>query len=261
MLFAEKLLSSFMLPPGIFIMVMLFLSIWVLRQQKHQVIGGGILLIALIMYVTSIPIFACYINNALSHTYQRQLPPKDVQSAAVVLAGGVSEDENGRPFQPSITTMERLYAAVKLSKEHPSCKFLIMSGCDTYNESIMPVAVVMRNAAKTMDCRAEIVVEDKSRNTDENLKYSAEIVRELGIKHVLIVTSNLHIKRAMDFAYQYMPDGVKLYAYPSGGSEKQDAKLTPEMFLPDVNELSMSCVGIKELIGSVIARLTSWTGE
>ncbi len=115
----------------------------------------------------------------------------------------------------------------------------------------------MNDAAETMDCRAKIILEDKSRNTDENLKYSAEIVKRLGVKHVVIVTSNSHIKRAMDFAYQYMPNDVKLYAYPSGGYEKQDVKLTPEMFLPDVPALSKSCVTIKELIGGVVAKLTS----
>ena len=257
MVFFEKLICSLALPPGFFILTMLLLSTWTFSKHKHKFIGMVILFTAVAMYITGIPIFALYLNNVVDHTYQRQLPPNNVESAAIVLAGGVSEDENGRPFQPSITTMERLYAAVKLSKEHTSCKFLIMSGCDAYDESVVPVAVVMRDAAKTMDCRADIIIEDKSRNTDENLKYSAEIVKKLGVKHVVIVTSNSHIKRAMDFAYQYMPDDVKLYAYPSGGYENREIKLAPEMFLPDVQALSESCVAIKELIGGVVAKLMS----
>lgn len=255
MQFIKELLSSLVLPPGFFILTMLLLSVWAIRKQKHKVIGMVILFIAVIMYITSIPIFAFYLNDILDHTYQRSVPPDNVKSAAVVLAGGVSEDENGHPFQPSISTMERLYAAVKLSKEHPSCKFLIMSGCDAYDESVIPVAVVMRDAARTMDCRADVIIEDKSRNTDENLKYSSEIVRELGIKHVVIVTSNSHVKRAMDFAYQYMPDDVKLYAYPSGGCTAK-IKLSAEIFLPNVKALSASCIGIKELIGGVVAILS-----
>lgn len=153
--------------------------------------------------------------------------------------------------------MERLYAAVKLSKEHPSCKFLIMSGGDSYDESVVPVAVVMRDAAKMMDCRADIIIEDKSRNTDENLKYSAEIVKKLGVKHVVVVTSSIYIKRAMDFAFQYMLGDVKLYAYPSSGYEKREVKLALEMFLPNVQALNASCVGIKELIGGLLAHLIS----
>ena len=131
-----------------------------------------------------------------------------------------------------------------------------MSGGDTYERHLVSVAEIMRDAAETMGCRAKIILEDKSRNTDENLKYSAEIVKKLGVKHVVIVTSNSHIKRAMDFAYQYMPDNVKLYAYPSGGYENCEIKLTLGMFLPDVHALNTSCVAIKELIGGVVAKLT-----
>lgn len=165
-------------------------------------------LLALSMYITSIPVFVISINNFIDHAYQHQTPPKGAKAAVIVLAGGWSTDENGVPFQPSISTMERLYAAVKLSKELPSCKFLIMSGgYDIYSESTVSVASIMQDAAKTMDCRAEIILEDKSRNTDENLKYSAEIIKQLGVKHVVIVTSNSHMERAMNFAQQYISKG------------------------------------------------------
>ena len=254
--FLGTLVSSLALPPGIFILIMLLLSACAFHKQKHRFIGMVILFIAMTMYITSVPVFAFYLNNILGHTYQRQIPPNNVESAAVVLAGGVSEDENGQPFQPSIATMERLYAAVKLSKEHPSCKFLIMSGCDAYDESVVPVASVMQDAAKIMDCRAKIILEDKSRNTDENLKYSAEIVKKLCVKHVVIVTSNSHIERAMNFARKYMPADINVYAYPSGGYWPK-RELTYEDFLPDVRALAASCVGIKELIGNVVAKLSA----
>ena len=77
-----------------------------------------------------------------------------------------------------------------------------------------------------MDCHAQIILEDKSRNTDENLKYSAEIIKQLGVKHVVIVTSNSHMERSMNFARQYIPKDIKVYAYPSGGYRpKKEMKL------------------------------------
>ena len=113
----------------------------------------------------------------------------------------------------------------------------------------------MQDAAKTMDCRAEIILEDKSRNTDENLKYSAEIIKQLGVKHVVIVTSNSHMERAMNFAQQYIPDDIKIYAYPSGGYLPK-MEMTLEAFLPDVGALSISRSAIKELIGNIVAKLS-----
>ena len=249
-------MEAFIVFLNIFISAILLLAVYIIHKLSHKLLGILLTLLALSMYITSIPIFAVSINNVLDHAYQHQTPPKGVKAAVIVLAGGWSTDENGVPFQPSISTMERLYAAIKLSKELPSCKFMIMSGgYDIYSDHTVSVASIMQDAAKTMDCRAEIILEDKSRNTDENLKYSAEIIKKLGVKHVVIVTSNSHIKRAMDFAYQYMPEDVKLYAYPSGGYENCDIKLTPEMFLPDVLALSESCIAIKELIGGVVVKL------
>lgn len=104
----------------------------------------------------------------------------------------------------------------------------------------------MKRAAQVMGCRAQIILEDKSRNTDENLKYCAEIVERLGIHHVVVVTNNSHIKRSMDFAYQYMPSDVKIYAYPSGGAARKEIDVTPEMFMPSVKALRASSIGIKE---------------
>lgn len=242
---------------SIFIIVILLLSVGIIRKPSHKLLGTLLILLALSMYITSIPIFAVSINNVIDRAYQHQTPATGVEAAVIVLAGGWSTDENGIPFQPSIATMERLYAAIKLSKEIPSCKFLIMSGgYDIYSEPTVSVASIMQDAAKTMDCRAEIILEDKSRNTDENLKYSAEIIKQLGVKHVVIVTSNSHMERAMNFAQQYIPEDIKVYAYPSGGYQPEMG-MTLKAFIPGVRALSTSCNAIKELVGNIVAKLMS----
>lgn len=251
------MIEALVVPPGLFIIIILALGLLTILKFKLKFLGAALFLLAVLMYVTSIPIFAICVNNSIDHVYQCQVPPRNAKFAVVILAGGWSTDENGVPFQPSIPTMERLYAAIKLSKELPSCKFLIMSGgYDIYSEPTVSVASIMQDAAKTMDCRAEIILEDRSRNTDENLKYSAEIIKQLGVKHVVIVTSNSHMERAMNFARQYIPEDIKIYAYPSGGY-KPKIELTLEAFLPDVRALSASCVAIKELIGNTVAKLSS----
>lgn len=247
----------FIMPLSIFIVAILLLAVYIIRKPLHKLLGISLVSLALSMYITSIPIFAVSISNVIDNAYQHQTPPKGVNAAVIVLAGGWSKDENGVPFQPSISTMERLYAAIKLSKEIPSCKSLIMSGgYDIYSEPTVSVASIMQDAAKTMDCRAEIILEDKSRNTDENLKYSAEIIKQLGVKHVVIVTSNSHMERAMNFARQYIPEDIKIYAYPSGGYRPK-MEMTLKAFLPDVRALSTSCGALKELIGNIVAKLSS----
>lgn len=244
-------------PPGCFIVAVLAIAALAWRRPRKPVIAGALCLLAVAMYVMSSPIFAYYVNKPLGASYVKgELPPKNATAAVVVLAGGSSVDEDGHPFQPSAATMERLYAAVKLSKEHPSCQQLIFSGGDVYGKHKITEAEVMKYAAQIMGCRAKIILEDKSRNTNENLEYCAEIVKKLGVKHVVVVTNNFHIDRAMDFARLYMPDNVKLYAYPSGGSKPKEIHITADMLIPSVGSLSVSCVGIKEWVGRAVANMT-----
>lgn len=251
-----KFVGSLVVPPGCFIVAILIIAALAMRKPRKPLIAGALCVLAVAMYVMSSPVFAFFVNNPLEHAYEKpQLPPKGAKAAVVVLAGGSSVDADGKPFQPSAATMERLYAAVKLSKEQPSCTPLIFSGGDVYGRNKITEAAVMKYAAKIMGCRAKIILEDKSRNTDENLKYCAEIVEELGLRHVVVVTNNFHIERAMDFAYQYMPRNVRLYAYPSGGVRQKEIEVTPEMLMPTVGSLSASCVGIKEWIGRAVASL------
>lgn len=251
-----KLAGSLVVPPGCFIVAILIIAALAMRKPRKPILAGALCVLAAAMYVMSSPVFAFYINKPLGTAYEKpQLPPKDAKAAVIVLGGGSSLDENGKPFQPSAAAMERLYAAVKISKEQPWCSRLIFSGGDVYGRHKVSEAAVMKYAAKIMGCRKKIILEDQSRNTDENLKYCAEIVKKLGFKDVVVVTNNFHIERAMDFAHQYMPDNVRLYAYPSGGVRQKEIHVTPEMLMPSVGSLSASCTGIKEWIGMAVASL------
>ena len=201
-----KLAGSLVVPPGCFIVAILIIAALAMRKPRKPFLAGALCVLAAAMYVMSSPVFAFYINKPLGTAYEKpQLPPKDAKAAVIVLGGGSSLDENGKPFQPSAAAMERLYAAVKISKEQPWCSRLIFSGGDVYGRHKVSEAAVMKYAAKIMGCRKKIILEDQSRNTDENLKYCAEIVKKHGFKDVVVVTNNFHIERAMDFAYQYMP--------------------------------------------------------
>ena len=226
-----KFVGSLVVPPGCFIVAILVIAALAMRRPRKPFLAGALCVLAAAMYVMSSPVFAFYINRPLGTAYEKpQLPPKNAKAAVIVLGGGSSLDEDGKPFQPSAAAMERLYAAVKISKEQPWCSRLIFSGGDVYGRYKVSEAAVMKYAAKIMGCRKKIILED-------------------------VVTNNFHIERAMDFAYQYMPRGVRLYAYPSGGVRQKEIEVTPEMLMPSISSLSASCIGIKEWIGMAVASL------
>lgn len=248
----SDIISSIIMPPGLFIIILLILSLHSLKKPRRVILSSLLFLTAIGMYITSIPITTFYLNKWFIDVYKPQVPPDNAQAAVIVLGGGTSNDEDNKPIQPNIATIERLYVAVKLIKEHPSFSYLILSAGDTLQRSGITGAEIMAYAAETMGCKAKIILEPKARNTDENLKYCSEIVKKLGIKNVIIVTNNFHIRRSMDFAYLYMPTDVNIFPYPSGGQQPRNISLPLEAFLPDTRVLRIMQLRIKEIIGLLL---------
>ena len=248
----SDIISSIIMSPGLFIVILLMLSLHALKKPRRIVLSVFMLSLALAIYITSIPLTAFFLNKWFIDVYKPQLPPEDERAAIIVLAAGSSNDENGKPFQPTIRTMERLFVGVKLAKEHPTFSYLILSGGDVMKHNNIKEAEVMSYAAKIMDCKATIILEKESRNTDENLKFCSRIVQKLGIRNVIIVTNNSHIRRSMDFAHLYMPQNVKVYPYPSGGQQPRKITVEPKLLIPNFRALDITRSHIKEIIGLLL---------
>ena len=249
----SDIISLIIMPPGSFIIILLILSLYALKKPRRVILASFLFLTAISLYITSIPVTSFYLNKWFIDAYKPQLPADNAPTAVIVLGGGSSMDETNKPFQPNIATMERLYAGVKLTKEHPSFSYLILSAGDTYQRNSVTGAEIMAYAAETMDCKATIIIEGKSKNTAENLKYSSNIVKNLGVKNIIIVTNNFHIRRAMDFAYLYMPANVNIFPYPSGGQQLRNITLSLQLFIPSTRALIITQLRIKEMIGILLA--------
>ena len=251
----SDIIKSFSTPPGLFIIILLVIAFFALKKPRHLILFVSLSILSLVLYILSIPATTFFLNRWLVDVNTPQLPPENVKAAILVLAAGASNDENGKPIQPAIDTLERLYVGVKIAKEHPHY-ILIFSGGYPYNESSISVAAIMKASAKIMDCKSKMILEEKSRNTDENLKFCAEIVKNLEIKNVIVVTSSYHISRSIDFAYLYMPSDVHIYPYPSGDLSSHKFHFSLNYFLPRMRSMYTTTVRFREIIGVLFAQLS-----
>lgn len=102
-----------------------------------------------------------------------------------------------------------------------------------------------------------IVVEDESRNTEENAIYTERILREKLKKtadakiSVLLVTSVFHLKRAMMIFKKAAPGLVCIPAGTDYGSYDPGFPMRWEMFTPSVGALGANMVLYKELLGVI----------
>jgi len=68
-----------------------------------------------------------------------------------------------------------------------------------------------------------IILEDQSRSTLENAKYSLPLLKKAGAKSIILVTSPVHTRRAKrTFNKVLSKDEIKVYSYPV---QKSDFKL------------------------------------
>ena len=251
-----KLAGSMIVPPGLFIIILLLLAAVAWRKPRRKGLAFSLCLFAFILCVMSTSAGALLITGPLETLYKAKLPPQNADAAILVLAGGSSYDDKGSSVQPGVYAMERVYAAVQLAKERPGHSTLILSGGNVFGANDRSEAAALRDAARAMGWEGKTILEEKSRTTSENMSLSAKIIRQQGLNHVIIVTNAFHIPRAIRLAEKQMPY-IQRYPCPRG-------RLTDPVirglssFLPNSGDLNAACLGIREWIGIMAYKITGF---
>jgi uncharacterized SAM-binding protein YcdF (DUF218 family) len=105
-----------------------------------------------------------------------------------------------------------------------------------------------------------LIREDRSLNTYENAVYSAEILREMDIHRVLLVTSAMHMPRSVGL---FQHQGIEVIPAPTDFKVTQNDRdagwqsVLINLF-PDVSNLNQTTAVIKEYIGILVYRIRGW---
>jgi len=125
--------------------------------------------------------------------------------AALVLGAAVWDDK------PSPVFEERIKHGITLYKDGYVDKLIFTGGIGenaTYSESSIAQQYAIENAVPLED----ILIEEQSKITQENIAYAVNILKENNISTVIIVSDPLHMKRAMLLAKDY---GIEAYSSPT----------------------------------------------
>lgn len=136
-------------------------------------------------------------------------PPNDENHTVVVLGCKV---KNGRP---SLMLKRRLDCAYRYLSEHDSMKVVVSGGQG--NDEAISEAQCMRDYLVEMGISTErIFMEDKSTSTEENLKFSQEIISREGLpEKITLVTDAFHQCRAEMLAKNIGIDPYNISGYTS----------------------------------------------
>lgn len=101
---------------------------------------------------------------------------------------------------PSLMLYDRMTAALKYINDNPESS-VIASGGKGPGEQVSEAEAIKTFLVNKGVDENRIILEDKSKNTDENIAFSAKLIKEKGLnKNVTIVTDGFHQFRAAQFS-------------------------------------------------------------
>jgi uncharacterized SAM-binding protein YcdF (DUF218 family) len=218
---------------------------------------GAVIVAAATVWVVawSLPATSLWLGGVLEHRY-KYVPPDQLPTAdAIVILGGNTANGRANWFLPNdkATALMRSNAGAALYLAGRAPKVLVSGGALQGNVS---EAQGMAHALHQLGVpNYAILLENSSRTTYENAMLSEDRLREHGIGEVLLVTSALHMPRAMaSFARQ----GVRAIAAPLPPQIYLPADSSISPWIPNLRALDASRSIIKEYVGLFIYWLRGW---
>jgi uncharacterized SAM-binding protein YcdF (DUF218 family) len=235
----------FLIFPINWIIVLLLIAIFTKRRKlkKWTTITGIILLI----------IFSnTWLCNWFAHTWEVKrvtLPDSARYSSAIILGGFVSQiNEKEGYFNHS---SDRFIEGVRLYTTGKVSHLLISGGNGALNPDGFSEGKWVREQLRQLKfADSSILIEGKSRNTLENAKYSAALLKQSGLKPpYLLVTSGFHMRRALRI---FRNNGVDVLPYPCDFISSDVGRPTFVDLIPNFEALTWWNTTIKEEWGYVI---------
>jgi uncharacterized SAM-binding protein YcdF (DUF218 family) len=244
----KKILTSLILPPGIFVVLALLSGLWMLRRRNK--FGILNLILAALIYFLSISPVADSLTSPLEKDWQ--IPRKIDGDVIVVLGGGIYswvQDSSGWGF-PTGASLSRLATAVRLHRAIDAP--IIYSGGAVHAGNMTEAWVAKRILMDLGVAAARIIVEDQSRDTAENVRFVKKILQKGNWRQPILVTSAFHMTRAL-IAFQKA--GMEVTPYPADFRVAAHRVYGWQNFLPSPPSLARSAQVIKEYLGILSYKL------
>ncbi len=220
-------------------------GLWLGRRRRRPLAGRLVAGAALgLLLALSLPVVA----NRLSMRVEAY-PPLDPSLAVhaeviVVLGGGMRRPPPPAAAQPSPETIERLAGGAALARR-TGLPLLVSGG--TFG-SAPPEADAMAEALRQQFGLEARFVERRSRDTRENAIESARLLRPAGLRRVLLVTSAVHMRRAVA---EFEAVGLDVVPAPVAPASASGGELGD--WLPHTAALETSHAALYELGGQLVA--------
>jgi uncharacterized SAM-binding protein YcdF (DUF218 family) len=209
-----------------------------------------------ILYVFSIEPTANALARALE-TPSTSTAKADVVYDAVVLLGGLVDDRASATFgAPQYNEdVERLTVTFDLLRAGRAKQVIITSGAlDASRAEVVEARVLAKQLTDWGIEPDRVIVEDQARNTYENAVFTAKLARERGLGRLLLVTSAMHMPRALDC---FRAVALDVDAMPVDYRSFDSSRFSSS-WLPRAGFLAQSSGVLREVFGRYVYRLRGY---
>lgn len=258
--FLSKFLPLFVFPLGLACLLLALALLW--RRGRRAVI----VLALVLLWVGSNRYVAYALIRSLESRYPPLAGPADAE-AIVVLGGGTRGSDPPRPMTEVNEAGDRLLYAARLYHDGAAEIVVVTGGSIEWltPEGVGPEAGDMSALMQLLDVPPEALwLEAESRNTYENALYTRQLLDEVSLNNILLVTSAMHMPRSAPlFEAQglrvtpaptdfLVPDGEWRHLWRGGPTA------TIINLLPNAEYLVYTSRALKEYIGLFVYGLRGW---
>ena len=245
MFVVKKLITPFVLPPGIIMVVLTLAGLWLLRGRNRRAAFTCLSAAGLLWLVSN----GFVANWAMGRLESDLSVPTKVDADVIIMLGaGINSkapDFSGKGT-PGPITMERLVTAARL---HLRLGLpIIVSGGKVFKQGNAVALVSRRFLVDLGVAPHKIHVEHDSRDTMENARFSVSMCRQLGYTRPALVTSGFHMKRAL---LAFGKAGQQVVPYPCGLTTWPRKRLTPWHAMPTAKALRTISIAMHERLGII----------
>ena len=249
MFVVKKIISAFLLPPGIFILLLGVAGV-ILIKRKKRIAGLFNLAMAVSVWALATAPVADRIMAPL------EMPFADIQKPSgdviVVLGGGIYgevPDLSGKGA-PSAGMLPRIVTAARLQRRLKVP--IIVSGGRVYRQVNSEAAIAKRFLTDLGVPGQMVILEEKSRDTYENAIHTKEICRKRGFNNPIVLTSAYHLKRALTL---FERAGLDVTGFPADFRTAAGRRYGWQDFLPSTGGLDNTHDALHEYLGLLYYRL------
>jgi uncharacterized SAM-binding protein YcdF (DUF218 family) len=260
-LFLSKLLPLFLYPLGLACLLMVVALVMWWRRSRLVPVPITLALISLLVGSSG------WVANGLTKSLEWQYIPKGAlptADAIVVLGGATKSAFPPRPGVDLSESGDRVLYGAQLYREGKAPVVIASGGRINWRGSGPSESSDMAEIMKTLGVPTSAILQDPtSLNTHQNAVNVKKIMKERGIRRVLLVTSAMHMPRSLQI---FQRQGIEAIPAPTDflvtQHDIEESSNTTEAILlnllPDTDRLDKTTRALKEYIGTVVYRLRGW---